>query len=250
MREGTEGYHHQEENEGKRREQDGESDLVGSLLPLGTFDEPDHAIHEALARISRDEHHQAIGKHRSAASDGAAIASRFSNHRRRFSGDGRFVHGGCTFDHFAIGGNRLPRLHDHPIPFAQELGRHRLLATVLEASRQYAASRGTQGIRLGLAAPFGHGLGEVGEKHREPEPGGDLDREGERRPAGGQESDVQSGKQGSHRGGEHHRIAPQRGGLQFDKTLPQRRHHDGAIEQRAICGLHEMPFRTGCSNRP
>ncbi len=31
-----------------------------------------------------------------------------------------------------------------------------------------------QGGRLGLAPAFGHGLGKVGEEHREPEPQGDL----------------------------------------------------------------------------
>ena len=35
-----------------------------------------------------------------------------------------------------------------------------------------------QGFGLGLPPPLGHGLREVGEEHREPEPQGDLSSEG------------------------------------------------------------------------
>ena len=45
------------------------------------------------------------------------------------------------------------------------------LEAAAEGRRRRA--RGTQGIRLGLAAPFGDRLGEVREQHRHPEPEGD-----------------------------------------------------------------------------
>src|SRR5260370_1131738 len=36
-----------------------------------------------------------------------------------------------------------------------------------------------EGVGLGLAAAFGHGFGEVGEEHGEPQPEGDLEVEAE-----------------------------------------------------------------------
>ena len=42
-------------------------------------------------------------------------------------------------------------------------------------------SRFAQRVRLRLAAAFGHGFGEVGEQHREPQPQRDLQVETEAR---------------------------------------------------------------------
>jgi hypothetical protein len=68
-------------------------------------------------------------------------------------------------------------------PTAQVGGRHLLLlaAAVAPISRRATISVRARrsAVGLGLAAAFGQGLGEVGEEHREPEPQGDLDVEGQ-----------------------------------------------------------------------
>ena len=67
-----------------------------------------------------------------------------------------------------------------------------------------------QGVGLRPAAPFRDRLGEVGEQHGEPQPGGDLARE-QRRPAGRQIADEEHRHQRRHdRGDEDHGVLDQR----------------------------------------
>ena len=67
-----------------------------------------------------------------------------------------------------------------------------------------------QGGGLGLAASLGHGLGEVGEQHREPEPEGHRPREPERRVRGRRMNDVAEPEQRRQHAAdlddEHHRV--------------------------------------------
>ena len=56
--EGLEGDDDQQEDEGERREQNRERDLVGRLLAFRALDEADHVIEKALAGIGRDADQQ------------------------------------------------------------------------------------------------------------------------------------------------------------------------------------------------
>jgi len=71
-----------------------------------------------------------------------------------------------------------------------------------------------QGIGLGLAAAFGHGLGEVGEQNGEPQPERDLNDESFRFAAAFLEYGGR-GEQGAAFGDEHDRVLGQRAGIEF-----------------------------------
>ena len=100
----------QQEDNRQRREQNVQGDFVGRLLPLGPFDQGDHAIEERLAGIGADAHDQPVGEDARAAGNAAAVAAAFANHGRAFAGDRAFVDRGDPFQHFAVGRNLIARL--------------------------------------------------------------------------------------------------------------------------------------------
>ena len=80
-----------------------------------------------------------------------------------------------------------------------------------------------QAFGAGPAAAFGHRLGEGGEQHGQPQPGGDGEGEGGRL-AGDEVLDADDGDQ--HRddfGDEDHRVAHQRDGVEFGEGIAARR---------------------------
>ena len=169
------GDDHQHEDEGQPGKQDVQSDFVGGLLPFRAFDKRDHAVEERLARLLRDVHDDAVGKHRGPAGNRAAVAAGFTDDRSRLAGDGGFVHGGHTFDNRAVGGDHVARLHDHTVAggqFGSGYGFHGSVRKqpVRDGVRTGAAER----VGLRLAPPLGQRLGEVGEQHGEPQPQGNL----------------------------------------------------------------------------
>ena len=124
-----------------------------------------------------------VGEHARAAGDGAAVAAGFADDRRGFAGDGRFVHRRRAFDDLAVGGDELAGLDDDDIALAERLGSRpvRCVPSLTTIARTVWVRALRRASRLGLAAAFGHGFGEVGEEHREPEPERDLQHEAERR---------------------------------------------------------------------
>lgn len=89
---------------------------LGGLLAGGALDHGDHLIQEALARLAGNFHHNPIGKHGSAASDGRTVAASLANHGCRLAGDGRLINRGGTLDDIAVSRNLLAGAHDHQIP--------------------------------------------------------------------------------------------------------------------------------------
>ena len=172
--EGLQGHHHQQEDDGEPGQQDVEGDLVGRLLAVGPLDQGDHAVDEALAGLGGDPHDDAVGQHPGAAGDRRAVAARLADDRRRLAGDGRLVDRGDAFDDLAVTGDQLARAAH--APGRRRGGRDDGLSTVVPSAwRTWATvSRAglAQRVGLGLAPAFGHGLGEVGEQHREPQPDG------------------------------------------------------------------------------
>ena len=110
-------------------------------------------------------------------------------------------------------GMTSPASHHHQVAGPQAGGRHLPASAVASTPATFLATVSVLVLRkligLGLAAAFGHRLGEVGEQHGEPQPGGDLaDHQRvwsppERDVAGEQHG----GQQGDDAGGEHHRVA-------------------------------------------
>src|SRR5213079_1124080 len=99
----------QQENHGKPGQQDVQRNFVGRLLPLGAFYQGDHAIQEGLSGIGGDFDSDLVGEASGASSYSRTVPSRFTNHRSRFAGDGRFIYRGYALDNLTITGNQLAR---------------------------------------------------------------------------------------------------------------------------------------------
>ena len=181
------------------------------------FHQVDHSIQEALPGVRGDENLDPVRQDARSPRDGAAVAARLADHGRGFPRDGGFVHGGHPFDHRPVAGDDFPGDHDHDILFSQLFRRNRFQRAVLSKPvRHRLCARLPQGVGLRLAPPLGHGLGEVGEQHGEPEPDGHLKTEAQRlvrRP----EEERDGREERPHLGGEHHRVFHQRPRVQLGK---------------------------------
>ena len=156
---------HEDEDDGQGNQKDLERDLVGGLLAGGALDHGDHLIQEALARLAGDFHHNPIGKHGGAASDGRTVAASLANHGCRLAGDGRLINRGGTLDDIAVSRNLLAGAHDHQIP-ARELGTGNdreavLILDGLDAMGLDVLFRRAQGVCLRLTAALGKCLGKI-----------------------------------------------------------------------------------------
>src|SRR5262249_3003761 len=123
--------------------------------------------------------------------------------------------------------NDLVRLDDDAIAFAQLARGNPLLASVLQPPRDCLGLGSAQRVRLRLAAPLGHGLGEIREEHRGPKPQRDLHLEQETLRA--EEKD-----RGQHRAGfdeEHDRVLHHPARTELGERVEQRAFEDGAVEQ-------------------
>ena len=166
----------------------------GVFSPLRALDEGDHAIEEGLPRIGGNADFDDVREDTRPAGDRAAIAARLPHYGRGFTGDGRFIDRCRTLDDLSITRNEFAGLHPAAprraaaraaaaaprraccaaaaAVLAQFIRGDLLGRAVLDPIGEGLRARLAQGIRLGLAAAFGHGFGEVGEDDREPQPGG------------------------------------------------------------------------------
>ncbi len=136
--------HGQHEDDGQRREQDVQRDLVRRLLPLRALDQRDHPVDEGLARLGGDLHHDPVGQHPGAAGDRRPVAAGLPDDRGGLAGDRRLVHRGDALDHVAVAGDDLAGL-DHHVVAERELGAGDLLLAECRSGR--AASRSAAGPR-------------------------------------------------------------------------------------------------------
>ena len=178
-----------QEDDGQAGQQNRQRQFVRRLLPFGALDQRDHAVDEGRARRGGDPHLDEVGEHGRSAGDGRAIAAGLANDGRGLAGDRRFIDRGDAFDDVAVAGNDLAGFDQHDIAEAKIERVHPFddAAEVLGidiALGAGVAAGAAQSVGLRLAAPFGDGLGEIGEQHREPQPGGDLAREQRRRRCG------------------------------------------------------------------
>src|SRR5581483_9759587 len=122
------------------------------------------------AFVGRDANHDAIAQHARAAGHGTSVATAFTDHRRGFSGDRRFIYAGDPFDHVAIRRNDVAGFADDQVAFLQSSGWNFLLPAVAQAPRYGLSSRPAQAGCLWLTPALRHSFSEIGEEHREPEP--------------------------------------------------------------------------------
>ncbi len=95
----------------------------GVFCRLAPFDEGDHPVDEALARLLRDPDDDAIGEHDGATGHRGTVTSGFPDHRRGFTRDGGFVHGGnALYDIAVAGGDGLAGFDHHVVAQLQQGG--------------------------------------------------------------------------------------------------------------------------------
>ena len=111
--------HRQQKDDREPGEQDAEGNFIRRLLPLRAFDQGDHAVQKGLSGIGSDLHHDPVGEHLRSPGHRGAVAARLADHRRGFSGDGRFIHRGHAFDHFSVAGDIKPGLDIDNVAGAQ-----------------------------------------------------------------------------------------------------------------------------------
>ena len=70
----------------------------------------------------------------------------------------------------AVGRNHVARFADDEVALLQLRRGDLFFAAIAQAAGHGVLARLAQAVGLGLAAAFGHGFGEVGEEHGEPEP--------------------------------------------------------------------------------
>ena len=182
-------------------------------------------------------HLDEVGQHRRSAGDGRSIAAGLANDGRGLAGDRRFIDGGDAFEDLAVAGNDFVGLNQHNIAQTKIERVHAFddAAKVLGIDIALGASvaaRAAQSVGLRLAAPFGDGLGEIGEQHREPQPGGDLARE-RSRPVVGHKiaNEEQRHHQRHHFGDEDDRVLRQRPRVELAQRIDRRAGDDLAVEQ-------------------
>ena len=207
-------------------EQDRERDLVRRLLPLGAFDQRDHAVEEGGAGRGGDPDLDPVGEDGRAAGDGRAVAARLADDRRGFAGDRRFVDRGDALDDLAVGRGSFAGLDEHDVAdrAARAPGpsrtRRRALGHAAGAWPPVSVRVRRKRIGLRLAAAFGDRFGEVGEQHGEPEPERDL--AGEQAvplPVKRSRSEQSVTSSGHDLGDEDHRIADQLARIELDEGI-------------------------------
>ena len=121
-----------------------------------------------------------VGQNLCAAGDGGTVAAGFANDGSGFAGDGGLVDRGDAFDDFAVAGDVVAGFDVDDVAGAKQAAGNLFKAAVGGVALGDGLALGlAQRVGLGLAAALGHGLGEVGEEHREPEPERDLQIEAE-----------------------------------------------------------------------
>ena len=195
--------HREDEDQRQAGEQDVQRDLVRRLLPLGALDQRDHPVEEGRARRGGDPTTSQSESTPGAAGDRRAVAAALADHRRGLAGDRRLVDRGDALDDLAVGRDQVAGLDQHDVAGRSSRGRRPGARAPVGGREQLRASvsrsGGAQARGLRLAAALGHGFGEVGEQHREPQPERDLQDEAEASPRAGAEiAQEQDGGQQRH----------------------------------------------------
>ena len=242
-------HHDDHEDQGERREDQGEGDLVGRALAHRALHEGDHLVEERFTRVGGDANHDPVGEHEGAARHTGAVAAGLPDDGGRLAGDRRLVDRRDALDDLPVARNDLPGQHEHGVPGLQR-GRGNLLDPPIpvggQAKRWSVPAGPAQGLRLGLAALLGEGRREIGEEHghEEPEVERDEVRDGDlaRGPAPRRLGHEQERHEGADLDDEHHRILPLDVRPQHHERLP-----DGGRDQRGR--EQSLPPHSACRSR-
>ena len=125
-----------QEDDRHRREQDVEGDLVRRLLPLGAFDQGDHAVEKGFAGVGGDAHDEPVGEDARAAGDALRSPPALADDRGALAGDGAFIDRGDAFDDLAVRGDQIARLDQDDIALAECGSLHGTVLGVRGAARR------------------------------------------------------------------------------------------------------------------
>jgi len=193
-------------------------------------------VQEPLSGICRDPDEQVVGKDASAARDGAPVAAGLADHGGGFARDCGLVNRGGTLHDLAVTRDEFARGDDHQVALPQEGRVHGLDVAIGGAALcDQLLARGTQRPGLRLAAPLGHGLGEIREDDGEEQPQCDLEHVAEWLLRG---EELLEGQDGADQGDEHHRVLDLLPRTQLRERVHDGLLHDVAVEQGNGFGAH------------
>jgi hypothetical protein len=162
----------------------------------------------------------------------------------RLAGDGRFVHRSHAFDHFTVAGDVVVGFDVDHVSGAQQAAGNLFKAAVRRVPFRNGLALGlAQRVGLSLAAALGHGLGKVGEEHREPQPEGDLEVKAETGPVmNGVIDQNRRGEYTPHLDDKHHRVLGHPARIELAECIHKRLGHDFRVP-KAFLFRHDSPFR-------
>jgi hypothetical protein len=152
---GLKGDDDRHEDDGQRREQDGECHLVGGLLPVRAFDQGDHPVQERVAALGGVAHNDAVREHRGSAGHRGAVTTCLADHRGGFAGDRRLVDRRQALGDLSVGGDEVTGRTDHEVTPGQRGGCHPRLGPARHKAAGFGVgAHSAQRVGLGLAAPL------------------------------------------------------------------------------------------------
>ena len=235
-------------------QQNRQSDFVRSFLTGRTFDQRDHLVEEAFARLGGYLDDDPVRQYFRTARHGTLVSARFADHRSRLARDGALVDRGKALDDLAVGRNRIScgafehialfqlRAADH---FRGTVGRYQLGRSLLAGL--------AQALGLRLAARFGDRFGEIGEQNRQQQHEEDRQIVPERTlRLVSREGDVEQHQQhdGGHQfHGEHDRVLDHGPRIELAERLHEARIYQLFVEQRIIFLFHGQSVIRNLNNQ-
>ena len=185
-----------------------------------------------------------VRQHLGAAGNGRAVAAGFADHGSRLAGNGRLIHRSHAFNHFAVARDVVAGLDVNHVSCAKQAADDLFKAAVGRVALGDGLALGlAQRVGLRLAAALGHGLGKVGEQHREPQPERDLQIEAE---AGAMMDGVvdqqRGGEHAAHFHHKHHRVLDHPARVELANAVHARLGHDLRVPKTRFFS-HDSPFR-------
>ena len=133
-RKGWQGQDYHDEQDRQADQDYIERDFIRGFLASGAFNHGDHPVQEGVARLGGNPYYDAITDDPGSPGDGTAVSTAFPDNRRRFAGDGGFIHRCDALNNLPVGGNNVPGLTDKQIAYFQVIGDDRAFPALVEAA--------------------------------------------------------------------------------------------------------------------
>ncbi len=214
-----------EEYDCERRQEYVERYFVRRLLTPGAFYQLYHPVEESTAGFGGQSYDKPVGEDPRPACDRAPVPPRLPDHGSTFARDRALIDGSDPLDHLPVGRDGIAGIDEECIPFLEFRGRDGFkrgpVPRLLQPFCKGFTAGSAEPLGLRLPPPFSKRLGEVGEKHREPEPEGDeSDIPGRGFPRADESLDPEGRRQHApHLNNEHDRVAHHQAGIQLRQRI-------------------------------